>query len=160
MRSIRFAALCLAAAPLLVAHPPLAAAPRQPDLRVAVQLAKVQRNGKWFVNMRFTVHNAGLVPAPQSVLGAWCRAVNGGPCPGIVPKPEYKLGPPAVGAGSPVVELRTPMIGAGGSAFVLGPQWMEWPNGGYTITARADFPNHIPESNEANNEATAAIVIP
>lgn len=158
MRIAKLVLLGLAAAALLPDRP-LAAAQR-PDLRVAVQLQKVQKQGKWFVNMRFTVSNVGTAPAPQSVLGAWCMALAGGPCPGIVPKPDYRVGPPVVGGATGAVHLTTPALMPGASVFVLGPDTLEWPNGGYTITARADLPNHIIEPNEANNEATAGIAIP
>lgn len=160
MRIARLVLLAFAAAVLLPERQ-VAAGPRPPaDLRAAVQLQKEQRQGKWFVRMRFTVHNAGGTQAPQHVLGVWCRANAGGPCPAVIPKPEYRVGAVVVPGATPAVHLTTPTIAPGASVFVFGPDTQEWRAGNYTITARADLTEHVPESNEANNEASGNVNIP
>jgi len=162
MNARSLAILCFAASPLLAQRPPAPApttgTPGRPDLKVRVELQKEQRLGKWYVRMRFTVFNAGLAPAPPSVLGSWCHADAGGACPAL--DGPYDVGPPVEAGATGVVRLATPAIAAGGNVFVLGPNTKEWPPGRYTITARADFTNAIVETIEVNNQASAAIPIP
>jgi hypothetical protein len=163
MNAHTLAVLCLAVYPLLAQHPtapPNSATgtPRRPDLKVRVELQKEQRLGKSYVRMRFTVFNAGLAPVPPSVLGSWCHADAGGPCPAL--DGHYDVGPAVEAGATGVVRLATPAMPVGGNVFVLGPNTKEWRNGRYTITARADFPNAIPETIEANNQGEAVAQVP
>ena len=131
---------------------------RKPDLKIKVILEKRQREGKWFVRQTFRVFNVGLGPAAPSTVGAWCLAAAGGPCPAL--DGAYQLAPPVEPGGTAVVKLPTPVIGPGASVDVLGPITKEWPNGNYTIKARADFLAVVPETIENNNQGQAAIAIP
>ena len=163
MRLASLAAICFAASPLLAQQPPArpnpaTQTPGRPDLKVRVELQKEQRLGKWYIRMRFTVFNAGLAPAPPSILGSWCHADAGGPCAAL--DGHYDVGPAVEAGATGVVRLATPAIPVGGNVIVLGPNTKEWRNGRYTITARADFPNAIVETIEANNQGSAAIPIP
>jgi len=163
MKSRTLAILSLAAFPLIAQQPstvptPSTQTPGRPDLKVRVDLQKEQRQGKWYVRMRFTVFNAGLAPAPPSVLGSWCHADAGGPCPAL--DGHYDVGPAVEAGATGVVRLATPPIPVGGNVLVLGPNTKEWQPGRYTIKARADFPNAIVETIENNNEGSAAIPIP
>jgi len=162
MRLVKLAAFCLVASPLLAQHPappnPGTQTPGRPDLKVRVELHKAQKQGKWYVRMRFTVFNAGLAPAPPSVLGSWCHADAGGPCPAL--DGPYDVGPAVEAGATGVIHLATPAIPVGGNVLVLGPNTKEWRPGRYTIKARADFPNAIVETIEANNQGSAAIPIP
>jgi hypothetical protein len=155
--------LSLWSAALLAQHPseppsPATGTPGRPDLKVKVELQKEQRLGKWYVRMRFTVFSVGLAPAPPSVLGSWCHADVGGPCPAL--DGHYDVGPAVEAGATGVIRLATPAIPPGGNVFVLGPNTKEWQPGRYTITAKADFPNAIPETIEANNQGSAVIPIP
>ncbi len=163
MNARTLAILCLGASPILAQKPPAAPnrdvqAPNRPDLKVKVELQKEQKHGLWYVRMRFTVFNAGLAPAPPSVLGSWCRAEAGGPCPAL--DGDYDVGPAVVSGATGVIRLAAPAIKAGGDVYVLGPNTKEWLPGRYTITARADFQNAIGETTKANNQGSAAIQIP
>lgn len=166
MRLTGLAALCIAsgfvAAPLLAQQPPARPNPPQtpgrPDLKVKVELQKEQKMGKWYVRMRFTVTNAGLAAAPPSTLASWCHADGANPCPPL--DGHYDLGPAVEAGATGVVRLATPGIPIGGNVFVLGPNTKEWQPGRYTISARADFPNAIVETNEANNQGSAVVQIP
>jgi hypothetical protein len=163
MRFFRLAAFLLIASPLLAQQPTArpntgTQTPGRPDLKVRVDLHKVQRLGKWYVRMSFTVFNAGLAPAPASTLGTWWHADAGGPCPAL--DGHYDVGPPPEAGATPVVRLPTPPIPVGGSVVVLGPNTKEWMNGRYTIKARADFLNVIVETIEVNNDGSAAIAVP
>lgn len=163
MRPLTFAALCLAASPLLAQRPstatsPTTGTPGRPDLKVRVELHKEQRLGKWYIRMRFTVFNAGLALAPASVLGSWCHADAGGPCPAL--DGHYDVGPAIEAGATGVVRLATPPIPVGGNVLVLGPNTKEWQPGRYTIRARADFPNAIVETIEVNNDGSAVMAIP
>ena len=167
MRLANLAALSiatgLAASPLLAQRPPAPPSPTtqtpgRPDLKVRVELNKEQKQGKWFVRMRFTVFNAGLAPAPASVLGSWCHADAGGPGPPL--DGPYDVGPAIEAGATGVVRLATPPIPVGANVLVLGPNTKEWRPGRYTIKAKADFPNAIVETIEANNQGSAAIPIP
>jgi len=148
-------AICLG---LAAAPNPATGTPERPDLKVRVELQKEQRLGKWYVRMRFTVFNDGLALAGPSTLGTWWRANAGGPCPAV--DGVYDLAPPVEAGATQVVKLVTPPIPPGLSVFVLGPNTKKWPPGRYTITARADFLSVIVETNEANNQGSAAISIP
>lgn len=140
-----------------VAMPADAAA--QPDLKVRVLLKKQQRDGKWFVRARFRVYNVGAVLAGPTTVGAWCLAnIGGGQCPAL--DGDYTVAPPVEPGATGVVLLVTPAIPAGGNVFVNGPATFEWQPGNYTITAKADFPEELPEAIEANNMGRAAIAIP
>lgn len=160
MRLTSIAALLVSAGPLLAGppapQPPYT--PGRPDLTVRVDLQKEQKLGKWFVRMRFTVSNVGLAPAPPTTLGSWCLADAGHACPKL--DGNYQMAPPVVPGATSVVKLATPGIPVGGSVFVLGPNTMEWQPGNYTITAKADFPTQLVETNEGNNQASAVIAIP
>jgi len=131
---------------------------RKPDLKIRVILQKRQRDGKWFVRQTFRVFNVGLGPAAPSTVGAWCLAPAGGPCPAL--DGAYQVAPPVEAGGTVVVELPTPVIGPGASVDVHGPITKEWPNGNYTIRARADFLTVVPETIENNNQGQAPIAIP
>jgi hypothetical protein len=163
MKASTLAVLCLAASPLVAQQPPpvpkpVTGTPGRPDLKVRVELHKEQRMGKWYIRMRFTVFNAGLAPAPASVLGSWCHADAGGPCPAL--EGHYDVGPAIEPGATGVVRLATPPIPPGGNVIVFGPNTKEWHPGRYTIKARADFPNAIVETIEANNDGSAAMPIP
>ncbi len=131
---------------------------RKPDLKIRVILQKRQRAGKWFVRQTFRVFNVGMGPAAPSTVGAWCLAPAGGPCPAL--DGAYQVAPPVEAGGTAVVKLPTPVIGPGASVDVHGPITKEWPNGNYTIKARADFLTVVPETIEINNQGQAGIVIP
>lgn len=163
MNARTLAILCLTASPILAQKPPAAPnpgteTPGRPDLKVRVELLKEQRQAKWYVRMRFTVFNAGLSPAPPSVLGSWCHAESGGPCP--VLDGTYDVGPAVEAGATGVIRLATPAIPVGGNIFVLGPNTGAWRPGRYTITARADFRNAIAETTKASNQGSAAITVP
>lgn len=159
MRRTLAAALLLSAGPLLAAPPPEPPyTPGRPDLTVRVELQKEQKLGKWFVRMRFTVLNIGLAAAPPTTLGSWCVAEAGRKCAQL--DGVYQMAPPVVAGATGVVKLATPGIPVGGSVFVLGPNTHEWQPGRYTIAARADFTTAVVETNEGNNNGSAAVVIP
>jgi len=167
MRLVSLAALCvasgLAASPLLAQRPPAppnpgTQTPGRPDLKVKVELQKVQKLGKWYVRMRFTVSNAGLAPAPPSTLGSWCHADAASPCPPL--DGHYDVGPAVEAGATGVIRLATPGIPIGGSVFVLGPNTKEWQPGRYTISAKADVLAGVVETNELNNQGSAVVQVP
>lgn len=155
--------LALWSAALLAQPPPASSKPATeasglPDLKVGVELRKELRQGKWYVRIRFTVVNGGLAPAPPSVLGSWCRADAGGPCPAL--DGDYDIGPAVESGATGVLRLGTPAIPSGRDVFVLGPNTKDWRSGRYTITARADVPGVVAETIKANNQVSATITIP
>jgi hypothetical protein len=148
----------LLAQPFPASSKPIKEASARPDLKVGVELRKEQRRGKWYVRIRFTVINRGLAPAPPSVLGSWCHADAGGPCPAL--DGDYDIGPAVESGATGVLRLATPAIPSGGDVFVLGPNTKDWRSGRYTITARADVLGALAETTKANNRGSATIAIP
>jgi hypothetical protein len=136
----------------------ITAAARKPDLKVKVMLRKTRRDGKVFVRMAFRVFNVGHGLAGPSTVGSWCLSPAGGPCPPL--DGVYDVAAPVEGGATGVVKLPTPVIPSGGNVVVPGPITLEWPNGNYTIKARADFLDVLVETIENNNSGRAAIAVP
>ncbi len=135
-----------------------AAAVAVPDLKVKVMLEKKKIDNVWRVRMAYRVYNVGAAPAGPSTVGSWCLSPMGGPCPPL--DGAYQVDPPVEPGATGVVRLATPPIPPGASVVVPGPQTRPWPNGSYTIRARADFLDVVHESIENNNSGQAVIAIP